>query len=237
MNDLSELDDAKGEFSSAGYPFEPGKPVYLGEDGDPDRHEISLKYAFYILVDEADHGKDSFFEQYALVNPLRKYRNDVDFRQRLRRGLVELFSAVRDMAREQCESEGLRITSIGLSVPSQWTIEFEDVYRDIIAEVFDELTRPEEQICFHTETEALAHFLLRNHIKQLLGVHTFRELKRNSSAHKPLLFLDFGGHNMNGCMFNAVCAGEETASFYSMSDPFGKTIASHGTNGTTKVAQ
>lgn len=177
--------------------------MYLGENGDPDRREISLKYAFYILVDEAGHGKDRFFEQYALVNPLRKYKNDVAFRQRLRRGLVELFSAVRDMAREQCRSQGLRITSIGLSVPSQWTIEFEDVYRDIIAEVFDELTRPKEQIRFHTETEALAHYLLRNHLKQLVGEQTFREIKRNSSAHKPLLFLDLGGHNM----VSALCPG------------------------------
>lgn len=194
-----------GEFSSAGYPFGPDQQVYFGEKGNKKRQEISLKYAFYVLVPEADHGEDKFFEQYALVSPLREKQHDPAFREKLRQGLVDLVSAVRAMVQEQCKSRGLRVTSIGLSVPSQWTMEFEDVYRDIVAEVFDEETSPKKQISFHTETEALAHFLLEHHLEQLLGQEMLFAIQRNRIAHKVLLFLDFGGHNMVSLILHPQC--------------------------------
>ncbi|KAH9234502.1 hypothetical protein K456DRAFT_1696579 [Colletotrichum gloeosporioides 23] len=211
----------EGEFSSAGYPFGPDQRVYFGERGNKNRQEISLKYVFYVLVPEVDHGEDKFFEQYALVSPLRERQHNPAFRQKLRRGLVDLFSAVRIMVQEQCKARGLRVTSIGLSVPSQWTMEFEDVYRDIVAEVFNEVTSPNEQLSFHTETEALAHFLLQHHLEQLLGQEILFAIQRNKIAYKVLLFLDFGGHNMNGCIFNVTYAGSGMASFYSISEAFG----------------
>nr|XP_036575612.1 uncharacterized protein CTRU02_14402 [Colletotrichum truncatum]KAF6782215.1 hypothetical protein CTRU02_14402 [Colletotrichum truncatum] len=57
----------EGDFSSTAYPFDTDQPVYIGELIDPKRQGISLKYAFYVLVNESDHGEDNLFKQALLL--------------------------------------------------------------------------------------------------------------------------------------------------------------------------
>ncbi|KAL0941658.1 uncharacterized protein CTRU02_204421 [Colletotrichum truncatum] len=212
----------EGDFSSTAYPFDTDQPVYIGELIDPKRQGISLKYAFYVLVNESDHGEDNLFKQYSLVNPLRRHKDDPNFIFRLETGLRDLFSAVRKLATQQCKNRRLKITSIGLSIPSQWTLDFEDAYRRIIIDVFGV---PRDGIFFHTETEALAHFLLQDHRALLLESGDEEGECDSVADYEVLLFLDFGGHNMNGCIFNVVYGKErdqnKDASFYGISEPFG----------------
>ncbi|KAK2765284.1 hypothetical protein CKAH01_15657 [Colletotrichum kahawae] len=186
--------------------------VYLGEQSAPDRCAISLKYAFYILVD----ASDELAGQYALVEPLRKRMNEEGFRARLRRGLVELFSKIWKQIEKHCKLERLKITTISLSVPAQWmdsSGKFTEVYEGIMREVIGARSRDME-FCFVTETEALAHYLLKDHLE---------ELRRDGhrGEHSSFLFLDFDGHNMNGCIFNVVYGEDHDASFYRVGEAFG----------------
>ncbi|KAK2021278.1 hypothetical protein LX32DRAFT_687862 [Colletotrichum zoysiae] len=199
---------SKGDFPSVGYPFEPEGPVYLGSDFDPNRRPISLKYAFYALA-EPDK-KDDMLKQYVMATPLTSRRGDQDFRDRLMRGLRELFLVLRKEVDTTCRVQKLKISTVGISIPSQWTTDFEDVYRRIIVDVFEQ---SRDNIRFHTETEALAHVLLRNHRITLPEC--------GDNMYEVYLFLDFGGHNMNGCIFNVVHGQDHDASFYRIEEPFG----------------
>ncbi|KAK2011820.1 hypothetical protein LZ32DRAFT_606077 [Colletotrichum eremochloae] len=198
----------RGDFPSVGYPFEPEGPVYLGCDVDPNRRPISLKYAFYALA-EADE-EDKMLDQYVLVTPLTSQKGNPVFRDRLMRGLRELFLFLKEKVDSSCKKHHLRIDTIGVSIPSQWTLDFERVYREIIVDVFE---HSPDKISFHTETEALAHALLRNHR------HALPEC--GDKMYDVYLFLDFGGHNMNGCIFNVVHGQDDDASFYRIGNPFG----------------
>ncbi|KAF6835285.1 hypothetical protein CPLU01_04365 [Colletotrichum plurivorum] len=178
--------------------------VYLGEAPDYGRRAIPLKYAFYILTLERDRVFDG---EYSLVTPLREHRDDPDFQSRLQEGLVDLLSAVHEEVVNQCDLHSLK--TIALSIPTQWTLEFEDVYKQIVLEVFP---LPGDSICFYTETESLAHVLMTENLKQIL----------TGGDHDVFLFLDFGGHNMNGCIFNIVYNEDRKGSFYRIHDAFGK---------------
>ncbi|OHE94800.1 hypothetical protein CORC01_09907 [Colletotrichum orchidophilum] len=202
-----------GDFSSVGYPFEQFGSVYLGNDPDPLRQPISLKYAFYALVNLAEsERRDNMIDQYVMVSPLLARRADPAFRDRLRSGLVALFSTLHGRVTEICALYRLKVTIIGISIPSQWTLDFEEVYGGIVAEVFG---HPRQDISFHTETEALAHVLLRKH-QVILG--TGDDLRDRYSV---FLFLDFGGHNMNGCVFNVAYSAAGHMSYYRFGKPFG----------------
>ncbi|KAI8316434.1 hypothetical protein K4K61_007340 [Colletotrichum sp. SAR11_59] len=214
--DISKASSHKhdpGDYTSTGYPFDDdNEEVYLGEKTDPDRLAISLKYAFYVLSDVSD----DVMSQYALIKPLRKRMNEEGFRKRLRQGLVDLFSKIWKQIEKLCKLERLRITTISLSIPAQWTDssgKFTEVYEDIMREVIGAGSRDME-FCFVTETEALAHYLLKDHLEELRR-HGHR------GEHSAFLFLDFGGHNMNGCIFNVVYGEDHEASFYRVGEAFG----------------
>ncbi|KAF6835284.1 hypothetical protein CPLU01_04364 [Colletotrichum plurivorum] len=122
-----------GDYPSAGYPFETHGDVYVGGNLAPDRQEISLKYGFYPLAyaNGLDDYQDDMLEQYLLVQPLMDRKNDVRFLARLRQGISELLAVLYDDVKQVCKTERLKITRIGLSIPSQWTLEFMEVYTDI----------------------------------------------------------------------------------------------------------
>lgn len=170
----------QGDFSSSGHPFDNDGPVYIGETPDPDRQSTSLKNGFYVL---ADASADALIHQYSLAMPLWERKHDPAFRARLSQGLRELLSTIQRRVSHICKTQRFTIATIGLSVPAQWTLEFERVYRDLVVEVFQ---HPPSEIHFHTESEALAHYLFRKHIDEL----------NEDGIVDAVLLLDFGGHNM-----------------------------------------
>ncbi|KAF9871149.1 hypothetical protein CkaCkLH20_11318 [Colletotrichum karsti] len=203
----------RGDFSSMGYPFEPGLPVYQGESLDLHRQAVSLKYAIYALT----RHNDDLYSQYSLVQPIWNASGDEEFKERLREGLTDLFIAVKEKVDKLCKSKDLNIKRIAITVPAQWTGTGQclaEEYESIVSRVFD---APGREIVFVTETEALAHYLLRDE----------KNLVSTGEPRFTLLFMDFGGHNMNGSIFNEVngpreANGEEgSSSFYGDGDPFG----------------
>lgn len=177
-NNLTSTRYDRSDFSSTGYPFDDGK-VYLGNDPNPHRQPTSLKFGFYVLA----NASDELVKQYPLVQPLLERKNDLAFRDRLYQGLEGLLLVLRDHVNKLCKAKRLSISTIGLSVPAQWNLDFERVYQNLVAAVF---SHPPSEIYFHTETEALAHYLFKDHIDEL----------QDNGANDALLFLDFGGHNM-----------------------------------------
>ncbi len=166
-----------GDFPSYGYPFEPQGQVYLGDNPATDRLRVSLKFGMYPLA----NAKDELVEQYPFLGALMDRKDDAAFRRRLVQGLDELFSVVRGRVDEICDVCNFKVVRIALSIPCQWDLDFEDLYRSNVARVFGQ---PPSNISLHTETEALAHFLLHS---------SHKEIPTNNAY---VLFLDFGGHSM-----------------------------------------
>ncbi|KAK8074010.1 hypothetical protein PG994_004909 [Apiospora phragmitis] len=194
-----------GDFSSSIYPFENEGLVYLSEQPDPTRKPVSAKYAFYTLV----NAKDELLEQYPLAEELTWRKDDEPFRQRLRTGLEQLFAE------------------------TEWNLDFEELYRSIIVDVFG--SQYKNDIIFVYETEALGQFLCRDYSGYLLHPEdtTQDEVSEDENSegeeappkayvrHDALLFLDFGGHSMNTCTFNVVYDQNDKPSFYLISSAKG----------------
>lgn len=169
------------DFPSALYLFDNvHQDVYLVDEEDPSRRCVSAKYVFYPLA----NASDALLEQYPAVHYLMARKDDPDFRRQLRRGMIMLLSALKKAADAVCREQGLRIVKIGLTIPVQWDLEFEDVYRGLVLEVFK--TVDASQIGFYTEAEALARYLYKNFAHKL----------DPRNQHNAILFFDFGGHNM-----------------------------------------
>lgn len=153
--------------------------VYLEEGEYETRQSISAKYLFYALAEISD----TLLEQYPPVYQLNAMKQDPEFKPKLRRALAVLLSALRRRAMAVCRTRKLRIAKVGLTIPVQWTLEFEEIYRGLVAEVFE---IQQEIIYFFTETEALARYLFKYKASQM----------DPESKHNTVLFFDFGGHNM-----------------------------------------
>ncbi|RYP07767.1 hypothetical protein DL764_002314 [Monosporascus ibericus] len=180
-----------GDFSVAAYPFGRSGKVYLGDDPDPERESVSLKYAFYVLA----NASDELLEQYQLLDKFRSRKHDPVLRKMLQEGLEQLFSRFFGRVKDVCKTRRVLITKVALSIPSQWTLEFEDAYRDVIARAARVVNTSAIEIFFVTETQALAHFICCNYLDILI-------LHPNRAGFEVFLFLDFGGHNMNSCIYH-----------------------------------
>ncbi|KAK1756671.1 hypothetical protein QBC47DRAFT_400302 [Echria macrotheca] len=195
-----------GDFPSNLYVFDDSGPVYLIDRHDPSRQSVSAKYVFYALA----NASDALLEQYPSVHPLMARKDDQSFLERLREGVVALLSVLQDLISTMCLRKRLRIARVGLTIPVQWTLEFEDVYRALVCEVFGLDTR---SIFFYTETEALARYLFKFHSHEL----------DPDNRYDSIAFFDFGGHNMNGCVFGVARDEDhpEANSFFRAGKPFG----------------
>lgn len=196
------------DFPSAIYPFDDvSLPVYL-PDRDPGRQETSAKYAFYVFA----RASDELLEEYPLAHHLTERKDDTTFKNQLRKGVVGLVTVVRNAALAICKSQRYRIVKIALTIPVQWTLDFEDAYRGIILEVFHD--SDESDIAFFTETESLGRYLYKYYAHDL----------DPDDQYNSLMFFDFGGHNMNGCLFGVARDLNQQVdnSFFSVGKPFGK---------------
>lgn len=170
------------DFSSTGYPFEENADVYLGNMGNelaPERKPISLKYGVYLLAG----ADDQVLKQYDVLRPMIAFRHDNKFLRKLQHGIKALFRDIQARVEAFCTLNRWRLTKITLSIPAEWSLEFEEVYRGLISEVF---MLPLMDIYFITEIEAVTHYVCQQHSDVLFTADLHRQF---------VLFLDFGGHN------------------------------------------
>ncbi|KAJ3578352.1 hypothetical protein NPX13_g2207 [Xylaria arbuscula] len=204
----------EGEFSSTIYPIDGNVPLYNGNIIAQGRVAMSAKLSFPSLVSKK-FVMELYQEGYALVLSHLELLKDDGARQRAVEGIKELFKTISRCLDTQFSGEGdeFTIRAIGLSIPAHWTLDFEDLYRSIIIETFNGF---QGEIKFLTEAEALGHYLFRDHHKLIIPAK--RGPGKNSKGEKyeeqdhgrsVVLVLDFGGHNMNGCIMDIVSGSQE----------------------------
>ncbi|KAK0619470.1 hypothetical protein B0T14DRAFT_566318 [Immersiella caudata] len=144
--------------------------------------EIPAKYAFYALT----NGSDNLLKQHPQADELSRQHNNAVGRRQIEAGIGGLLTTIKEQVDTTCAVKRLRVGRIGLTIPAQWTLEFEDVYRRIVSPLFAHV-QP-SNIQFYTEAEALGQYLLREHWDEL----------DPENKYAGVMFLDFGGHCMNG---------------------------------------
>lgn len=184
-----------GDFSTSCYPFDEGE-AYIGNALDHKRMATSLKPVFLLLsaIDTAELRP--LISEYPNAERLRTLMHGRSpqhrrFRQKLKTAVATFFHFLRERTIITCDAESLCITSVGISVPAQWPAAVEDYMADAFRKKFlfgsVHFKVPEDGIHFHSETQALAHYLFRHHASQLLVAKTGQEI---------FLLADFGGQNL-----------------------------------------
>ncbi|KXJ90707.1 hypothetical protein Micbo1qcDRAFT_196172 [Microdochium bolleyi] len=174
------LDPMAGDARSA------RKTIWLDGGIGDSRQVVSAKYAMYFLADAK-----SILDQYCVAKPLFEC-GDPDLKKYLEQGLRELFQRLREEVQKVCKKKWLQVDRIALAVPSQWTSDFQDVYYGLISDIFEVA-----HIEFVREVEAIAHYMFRDESTDFWDV-------QRPSARELVLFLDFGGHSMNSCLYVVV---------------------------------
>ncbi|KAK1955727.1 hypothetical protein LY78DRAFT_674871 [Colletotrichum sublineola] len=189
-----------------------GTEVYTGENV-PNATQVPAK-----LILSKGWGID---ENNPLLTEVRLDRGpegNAKFERRCQEGLQALAEKVAEQVKKRCnkESEPLIITRISLTVPAHWTTEQEEDYRALIQSAFPISRRRDSwlrySIYFMTEIEGFAHFFFHDpdDCQAYLG----------DKPDNYVLFLDFGGHSMNGCLY-LVRRIRGKFAFYRVRKPFG----------------
>lgn len=198
--------EVKRQFTSHIYPFDntspnpPGEVVYPGNNRLLGRRSISSKLAMYAVVGISD--------EVAIQSPeLQKLRVQVRQKPELKRiiriGIEQIMYRV---LRKVYESITLNpapmprvIDAIALTVPAQWTIEFEEEYGELLLSawyrVFDSRA---PQLIFLSEGQTNAHYAFYRdtvtaaHDRQHLSHREFFDIGQSKNA---VLLIDAGGHS------------------------------------------
>lgn len=113
------------------------------------------------------------------------------FEKKLLQVLDLFFKALRDQVLAVCKDEGLRVTSVGITIPGQWPAVVEDFFtRTVMKTLLKKETHiqvPRGNIYFHTETQALGHYIFE---------HRADLLRQYGTNKGTFLLADFGGQNL-----------------------------------------
>ncbi|KAI1325508.1 hypothetical protein F5Y16DRAFT_422803 [Xylariaceae sp. FL0255] len=186
-----------GEYSSAIYPTEPREPIYNGNVIIPERYQLSAKVSVPPLIGTSS---DSEIHQYGYELVQRHFDKlkDADTRKRALTGIEGLFREVYRDVQNRCRENDLFIAAIVLAIPAHWTLEYEELYKGVIEATFTEY---DGDIFFVTEAEAIARYLYQNE-RQILAP------SQDDGDGTVVLIMDFGGHNMNGCLINIAASDD-----------------------------
>lgn len=187
---------AAGDISSSCYPFDGLRP-YIGNTIARDRIATSLKPLFLLLSDIPVDAVRPLVQEYPHTEELLRRTKGQGaeqqrFRENLDRALADFFQLLRDRLMRSCRFNRVRVVSVGVAVPAHWP---EVVHATITDYLLRKLLRnaahvqvEREDIFFHTETQALAHYLFKRYEKRTLNVPPSNE--------QGFLLADFGGQNL-----------------------------------------
>ncbi|KAK3948619.1 hypothetical protein QBC32DRAFT_317628 [Pseudoneurospora amorphoporcata] len=195
----------------------PDEDIYIENLGPDARLGGPLKYGLYILSD----AKEELTKDYHLMKDLLQEdrRNKDEFRRKLRLGLVQMFTKLKGRVDKVIEAreKNWKVGKLGITIPSQWTLDFEDQYREVLAEVFDwNVAQARRRIAFIFEPEGLAAYLLHRREYEDDDI-----AQSSPNEHRMVLCLDFGGHSMNGSLYWINAKRGEVLSFFAMAPAFG----------------
>ncbi|OHE93545.1 hypothetical protein CORC01_11142 [Colletotrichum orchidophilum] len=193
-----------GAFNATLYFDDRGGLAYTGEKFNGTCTPIPSKW---FLCEDRETGNP------LLDGLLAKYKG---LKKRIRRNLEAIVRTVFQEVDKVCSEKPYVIEEVGLSYPAHWTPRELSSYENLIAAVmmeFKVMKSAHGHIKFHVESLASAHFLFssRRHIKPIL-----------TKVDEPylLVFLDFGGHTMNGCMFSVVRRSGDNLGYFRVGEAF-----------------
>ena len=183
-----------GDFTTHGYCLDGRHPVYVGEVFDATRTQTQMKYYMYCLVETDDEMDTLIFDEYPLTHDIVARKDNPNFLDRLRSGLEGLTARLKAAIDSQaCQKYDADIQTVVLTIPAQWTLEFEEVLADLWAPTFNwSRAEARSNIFFYTEGEAMANFIFRDQrmlfqLSKLCPAGVFPD---------AVIILDYGGHNL-----------------------------------------
>ncbi|KAK1716039.1 hypothetical protein CaCOL14_001351 [Colletotrichum acutatum] len=205
----------KGAFNSALYLDGKGD-VYPGERMDDNRIATPSKELFSMNSTASNSFK-------AINKSLNRVKSSSS-RELIYKGMEAIARAVLQQVQSHCQGgylhgrmlSGVKIRRIGLSYPAFWRQEERTFYEHIIRRVmpeFPNIFTNDTDVDFHVESLASAHNLFWNQ-------RLHNKVLQISDKPTLLVFLDFGGYTLNGCMFSIVQGTKEVFSYYRVGDTF-----------------
>ena len=156
---------------------------FHGENIPVGAEPLVLKYGVYAKTKSYDNV---FMRQYPHVTAIRNLSDDPNFMKSLSESIDEMFRRLFQKTDAFCAANDINISSIAATVPTQWSLDHEDVYVEMLAKYFNARTPdPRENICFYTECEGLAHRLAASY-----------DCKNRLAPYKIIMIADIGGHSM-----------------------------------------
>ncbi|KAK1484803.1 hypothetical protein CCUS01_15455 [Colletotrichum cuscutae] len=201
----------KGAFNSAIYLDGIGK-VYTGEALDAGRDPVPSKPFF---SQSPETGID-------MVDVSLKSLEAHSTWKLVHRGMEEIVETVFTQIERFCDGRNdlqgrlFYIDEIGLSYPAHWRLEERTRYEKLLRKIMPEFStsiKPEAPISFHVESLASAHMLFWSRpliVDIIPPPHTSM----------LLVFLDFGGYTMNGCMFDVQKSDNDKLSYHRVGETF-----------------
>lgn len=207
--------EVKRQFTSQIYPFDsdgpspPGEMIYPGNKRLLGRRSISSKLAMYAVVGISD--------EVARQSPVLKalqmgVQHNPQLKQVIRIGIEEMLCCVLRVVYSftHCYTEAFRryVDAVALTIPAQWTIEFEEAYGEMFAAAWGRVfNSAAPQIIFLTEGQTNAHYaLFRGTLaaeseRQHLSAQGFFNTGTTKNA---VLVIDAGGHSTVGLLTNSL---------------------------------
>lgn len=193
--------EVKRQYTSHIYPFDnpspnpPGEMVYPGNNRLLGRRSISSKLGMYAVVgisDDIARQSPELQDLRALVH------QKPELKQVIRIGIEQIMYCVLFKVRNSSTlPRGL--DAIALTVPAQWTIEFEDEYGELLVSAWERVfDSAAPQLIFLSEGQTNAHYAFYRdtfsaaYDRQHLSHRDFFDIGRSKNG---VLLIDAGGHS------------------------------------------
>lgn len=206
FSDAQNALNTSAQFSSRVLVYDDGAVKYIGNVSQAQREESSAKFIPYILLGKMERLRD----QYPILQRLWNERRVVGqllFDARLEEAFDQFMCTVLSRLKGalQTYSSGgkqIRIKTVAMTIPSQWDLNFEELYRRLFMrnfqKVFDDMPQAasdDMSVVFHTEATALAQYIFHeaSHTISLGGgMPRIGEILSKPNAQ---CLIDCGGHN------------------------------------------
>ncbi|KAI7782606.1 hypothetical protein LA080_013094 [Diaporthe eres] len=200
--------EVKRQFTSHIYPYDntspdpPGEVVYPGNNRLPGRRSISSKLGMYAVVGISDEVARQSPELQALrVLVCQK----PELKQIIRVGIEQIMYCVLRKVHESLRLNPAPmprvLDAIALTIPAQWTIEFEEAYGELLLSAWERVFGGRApQLIFLSEGQTNAHYaffrdtVAAAHDRQHLSHRDFFDIGRYKNC---VLLIDAGGHSTN----------------------------------------
>lgn len=208
LHDAISALNAFNQFSSRVLVHDGQITRYIGNGPQPDRQESSAKFLIYILV-----GKEKIANlrgQYKLLNRLEdedhRIGHDV-FVPRLYDAFNQFLHFVLKATKRRLELlkkevEQMQIRTVALTIPSQWNLDFEDLYKRLFLQAFREVFADKPELAardivveFYAEADALAHYVFHESLQNIRFCDHMPDIQEVLSKTNAQCLIDCGGHN------------------------------------------